>query len=111
MKGRLEKLRSALMLTWGELQQRLSISESMLYFIRTGARQPSPKLLRRIIELEKEAGIEADPPRRLQVREAPSEYVVSVERKPLDIVAVRKQVEQLEAQLLALKKLLEDAGR
>lgn len=107
----LEALRSALVLNWREFYERLGISERTLHYLRTGARNPSPKILRRIADLEREAGIGTDPPRRLQVREASSEYVVSVDRKPLDIVAVRKQVEQLEAQLTALKKLLEDAGR
>jgi hypothetical protein len=96
------------MLTWTELQERLGVSESMLYFMRTGARKPSPKMLRRITELEREAGIGTYSPRRLLAREPSADYNPSVERKPLDIVAVRQQVSDLKRQIELLEKLLED---
>jgi hypothetical protein len=57
MNERLETLKSRLTLNWGELQKALDISESTLYFLRTGARNPSPKLQRRILELEQKAGL------------------------------------------------------
>jgi transcriptional regulator with XRE-family HTH domain len=111
VRDRLDKLRLTLMLTWNELQERLGVSESMLYFMRTGERQPSPKLMRRIMELEREAGIVTDPPKRLLVSERPAEYTTKVERKPLDIVVLRQQVTDLKRQVAALEKLLEDADR
>jgi hypothetical protein len=112
VRDRLEKLRSTLLLTWTELQERLGVSESMLYFMRTGDRHPSPKMLRRIMELESGAGIRSPPvPHPTLVREPPMEYRVGVERKHIDIQAVRQQVTDLKRQVAALEKLLEDADR
>jgi transcriptional regulator with XRE-family HTH domain len=110
VRDRLDKLRLKLMLTWNELQERLGVSESMLYFMRTGARHPSPKMLRRIMELETEAGLSVFPSRPLLVKESPVEYTPSVERKHLDIVQIRRQVTEMERQLAALKRLLEDSN-
>lgn len=52
MNERLEKLRFALGLEWGELAEKLAISRAMLGFIRNGIRRPSAKLMFRITELE-----------------------------------------------------------
>ena len=57
MPDRLENLRRALTLNWGELATKLEISRAMLDFIRTGARNPSAKVLRKIEQAEIEAGI------------------------------------------------------
>ena len=56
MEERLEKLRFALGLEWGELAQKLGISRAMLGFIRKGDRRPSAKLSLRITELEQTIG-------------------------------------------------------
>ena len=109
MNQRLDKLRETLTVSWAELQTRLGCSESMLYFMRKGDRNPSPKLLRRIMELETEAGLSPPSPPRLQVRDGPSDYVPKVDRKHLHIVELRKQISIMEAQLASLKKTLEDA--
>ena len=56
MNERLEKLRFALGLEWGQLADQLKISRSMLGFIRKGERRPSAALLLRISELEASTG-------------------------------------------------------
>ena len=56
MNERLEKLRFALGLEWGELAEHLKISRAMLGFIRKGERRPSAALSLRITELEATVG-------------------------------------------------------
>ena len=53
---RLNRLRFSLGLDWGELAKRLCISRSMLGFIRREEKTLSPKLMKRISDLEKEVG-------------------------------------------------------
>ena len=53
MNDRLEQLRFALGLEWGELAEKLDISRAMLGFIRRGDRKPSAKLALKIRMLEK----------------------------------------------------------
>ena len=108
MEERLNKLRGSRTEGWKELAKSLEITVTMLHYLRTGERQPSPKLLRRIMDLERESGIGTDFPRRLLAREPSPDYNPSVERKPLDIVAVRQQVSDLKRQIEYLEKLLED---
>jgi transcriptional regulator with XRE-family HTH domain len=50
---RLETLRKSLNLNYGELAEALDLSRSMLDFIRSGKRKPSPKILRKMEELER----------------------------------------------------------
>ena len=52
MNKRLENLRFALGLEWGELADELGISRAMLGFIRKGDRKPSAKLSLKITKLE-----------------------------------------------------------
>lgn len=54
---RLDRLRQALVLEWGELAARLGINRTMLHYLRKGQRAPSQKLERRIQELEHELGL------------------------------------------------------
>jgi transcriptional regulator with XRE-family HTH domain len=96
------------MLTWNELQERLGVSESMLYFMRTGARNPSPKMLRRIMELETEAGISQPVPSPMMVRETPGVYSVTRPAKHLNIVDLKHDLEQIEALARALRAKLEE---
>lgn len=49
---RLEDLRKSLRLNWRELREQIGIGETMLHYLRTGKRTPSPKVHRRIEELE-----------------------------------------------------------
>ncbi len=44
-------------MSWGEVCDRLDIKRSMLHYLRTGDRQPSPKLLRKLELLEAEHGL------------------------------------------------------
>ena len=54
---RLERLRHARTVTWAELREVLGIGETMLHYLKTGQRQPSPKLIRRIEQAEREADL------------------------------------------------------
>lgn len=53
---RLNKLRFSLGVDWGELAKLLDISRSMLGFVRSEVKPASPKLMHRIVELEKRSG-------------------------------------------------------
>lgn len=55
---RLERLRAAKTLSWGELCAELDIKRSMLHYLRNGDRGPSAKLSRRIEKAERDAGIQ-----------------------------------------------------
>lgn len=57
VEARLEGLRSALLMNWRELCEQLEISQRTLHYLRISARNPSPKLQRRIAELEQKAGL------------------------------------------------------
>ena len=52
MAARLEALRMKLGLDYGQLANRLGISRSMLGFLRTGTKPASPKIMRRISDIE-----------------------------------------------------------
>ena len=108
VRDRLEKLRSTLLLTWTELQERLGVSESMLYFMRTGDRHPSPKMLRRIVELETEAGLTQPVPSPMMVRETPGVYSVTRPTNHLNIVDLKHDLEQIEALARALRAKIEE---
>lgn len=58
MHNRLETLRQALRLQWGELAARLNLSRSMLDQVRRDRRKLSIKAIRRLEEAERDAGIE-----------------------------------------------------
>ena len=107
--SRLDGLKETMTLTWGELSTRLQLSRAMLDFMRTGARNPSPKVLRRITELEVEAGIATPRPPPIVVKESPVEYTVTRNRKPLDIVELKRQVAAMKRQLASLERTIEEA--
>lgn len=54
MEKRLENLKNALGLNWGELADFIGISRSMLDFLRTGVRTPGAKVLRKIEQAERQ---------------------------------------------------------
>ena len=101
---RLERLRAAQVTSWSELCKTLGIGATMLHYLRSGARNPSPKLMRRIVELEIEAGI-ATPKEVLAVREAPAQYGPE---KQLNKVELKHLVSELETILARLKSAMED---
>jgi transcriptional regulator with XRE-family HTH domain len=106
---RLEGLKESLTLTWGELSKRLQISRAMLDFMRTGDRHPSPKMLRRIMELETEAGLTHPVPSPMMVRESQADYSHSVDSKHLHITELKRQVAVIERQLAELKRTIEES--
>lgn len=57
MDRRLDNLRQALRLEWGELCTKLDVGRVMMHYIRSGERTPSMKLIRRIEAAEAEAGL------------------------------------------------------
>jgi transcriptional regulator with XRE-family HTH domain len=95
---------------WKELASTLGITVTMLHYLRTGARNPSPKLLRRINELETEAGLVSPVPSRLLVKESEVSYTTKREAKHIDIVEIRRQVADLKRQVASLEKLLEESN-
>ena len=76
----------------------------MLFQCMSGARNPSPKLLRKIIALEQDAGL-AKPPATLAVRESMPGYETAKQLNKLDL---KHLISDLEKTLAALKALLED---
>jgi hypothetical protein len=80
----------------------------MLHYLRTGERKPSPKLMRRIMELETEAGISQPVPSPMMVRETPGVYSVTRPAKHLNIVELKHDLEQIEALARALRAKIEE---
>ena len=109
MKARLDRLRDSLMLSWVELQKRLDISESMLYFVKTGARNPSRKLMRRITELEQEAGLRPHTLAVQVVKESAAEYDANPKAKELNMLELLQDVKRIEENVVALRKRVEEA--
>lgn len=63
MQKRLETVKRELNLDWGELAARLGISRSMLDQTRKSKRSFGPKIMRRLIQAEIEAGLaQSSPP-------------------------------------------------
>jgi transcriptional regulator with XRE-family HTH domain len=109
MNARLQRLREVLRLEWGELAERLGLSRSMLDFVRKGQRNLSFKALSRLEDVERCAGFTPPPPIRLAVHSPPVEYTVKRERKPLDIVELKRQVAAMKRQLASLERMIEEA--
>lgn len=113
MRTRLETLRTRLTMSWIELQKKLDISESTLYFLRTGARKPSPALLRKIVALEIAAGITHPEPQSqphpIIVKETPPPYGkenVSISEKTLHDQEIVATLDHVIAELDTLRRLL-----
>ena len=81
----------------------------MLDFMRTGDRHPSPKMLRRIMDLETEAGLTQPVPSPMMVRETPGVYSVTRPAKHLNIVDLKHDLEQIESLARALRAKIEEA--
>jgi transcriptional regulator with XRE-family HTH domain len=56
---RLESLRVATQERWAEIAERIGLSESMLYQVKSGKRQMSSKALARLAQVEREIGLAA----------------------------------------------------
>lgn len=109
MRDRLQKLKEALVLEWGELAETLGVSRSMLDQVRSGARTPGPKLLRAIQGAEHRAGLSPEPLIYQQrpstpmiLREADGPAVGSV--PVADLQALEKGLADLIGQMKALSE-------
>ena len=54
---RLSVLKAELCLTWVELAEKIGCKQSMMSMMKSGERSPGPKLLRKILAAEVEAGL------------------------------------------------------
>jgi len=108
MEVRLNRLREARTEGWKELAESLEITVTMLHYLRTGERQPSPKLMRRIMELERENGLTQPVPSPMMVRETPGVYSVTRSTKHLNIVDLKHDLEQIESLARALRAKIEE---
>ena len=115
--SRLERLKIHHCATWGEICDLLQVNRSMMHYLRTGERQPSPKLLRRIEEAEKEAGIEGIiPTRELIIHpKTPAKAGISGSGKSIiwkkrvsgELAKIREEMAQWGARLEALERELQ----
>ena len=115
---RLEKLKEAKTLSWGELCDLLQVNRSMMHYLRTGERKPSPKLLRRIEEAEKEAGIgiiiltrELIPDPKTPAKAAKTDYGNSIVGKNFvlrELSLMREDAARLTSRIEALEREFEN---
>ena len=103
---RLESLRGALLVNWRELCEKLGISERTLHYIRIAARNPSPKLMRKIVELEHQASIAPAVFPGAAVREHPGEYCVEKREKELNKLEALQEINRIRESLNKLEKLI-----
>jgi transcriptional regulator with XRE-family HTH domain len=103
---RLESLRGALLVNWRELCEKLDISERTLHYIRISERNPSPKLIRKIVELEHQAGIAPAVSPGAAVREHPGEYRVEKMEKEINKLEAIQEINRIRESLAKLEKLL-----
>jgi hypothetical protein len=90
---------------WGELAAHLQVSRSMVDQARKQTRQFGPKVMRRLIDVEREAGLEpTEPP--LEVRESP---VARIE-KPHGAQGLQKKLKiaEIEHTIASMERTLED---
>lgn len=104
---RLEKLRTGLMVDWGELCARLEIGASMMHYLRHGQRQPSPKLMRRIVALEASLHKSGTSDSLLAARDAPmrdADLTSGPNSNSVDFQLLEDRVERMLVELLEMKK-------
>lgn len=103
---------------WGELATHLSLSRSMLDFVRNGHRKPSFKVLRRIEQAEIEAGI-TPPKSDTRVTFAPPSKKTHVSNLPpiknVTISELEEAAEHFQAGVDAIRRMVkrmreEDGG-
>jgi transcriptional regulator with XRE-family HTH domain len=106
MKTRLTRLREHLSVNWRELSERLEISPSMLFQCLNNARNPSPKLMRKIVELEHQSGIAPAVSPGAAVREHPGEYRVEKMEKEINKLEAFQEIKRIRESLAKLEHLL-----
>lgn len=94
---RLERIRVSTQSTWAQIATKIELSESMIYQVKSGKRQLSPKSLYRLATAEMEAGIKT--PLMEQIEKDGGSDGLSVLKKILD---QGKWDEDFEAQFAAL---------
>lgn len=104
MKARLEILRDTKHLEWGELAQALGISRSMLDHVRSGFRSFGPKTIRRLEQLEVDAGIKtahrvAEEPGTYMTRNVAEEMRRELREMKKDLATMDKRVDAMLDQL------------
>lgn len=72
---RLERLRLATQATWAEVAQEIGLSESMVYQVKNGGRQLSPKAEFRLAAAERKAGLARSVDRAIKEGESQEEVV------------------------------------
>ena len=113
--SRLDKLRVALQLSWGEYASLIGVSRQMLQRVRSGERDFSPKKWRRIAELEAETWKQNDALPEPCLRDPRAEYGCRFDESARGrlanmetlLVGVLAKMEQME---VALGRLLEADG-
>jgi len=101
---RLERLRSARCLQWGELLEELQISRSMKQALFKGQRGASPKLLRRIEAAERAAGLVPAAPVTHVEKPGSSDMAA---RSGMSLASLRADVAEMKARMLAEFERLE----
>lgn len=104
MAERLDLLRKELKLTWGEFEDYLEISHTMMHFMRKEERNPSMKLLRRIEDEEKNVGIirnGKEIPLPIETKSEPNRLMV---RETDELLNLLNRVESVESELRGIKK-------
>lgn len=97
MNTRLEVLKKSMKLSWGELAETLGVSRSMVDQVRKGTRVFGPKAVRRLEELEVQAGI----------REALSSSTQMPEEQNNDIHTICTHITGMEKALERIARMLE----
>jgi transcriptional regulator with XRE-family HTH domain len=103
---RLERLRNALTVSWKELCKQIDVSYQTVYAFKTGTRSPSPKLLRKIIEAERAAGLTPSPSVTFEakpVAESPPEWHHRGSEEKEKFSGIRKKIASIEQDLEDIK--------
>jgi len=103
---RLQTLRFALRLEWGELANRLDMSRSMLDFVRKGQRNLSFGALHRLEELERSAGLLNGPVPTGVAMESQGGYTTAPDRKEVNKLEAFQEIKRIRESLTKLEKLL-----
>jgi transcriptional regulator with XRE-family HTH domain len=107
--SRLDALRVALTVSWGELAERLDISRSMLDFMRNGLRNPSAKLMRKIAVLEQSCGVVFSGVQTPVVKESASDYRTEAPRKVVNMLEIEHRLKAVSDEVAAIRELIKEA--
>jgi transcriptional regulator with XRE-family HTH domain len=106
---RLESLRGALLVNWRELCEKLGISERTLHYIRISARNPSPKLMRKIVELEQSCGVVFSGVQPTVAKESASDYRTEAPRKVVNMLEIEHRLKAVADEVSAIRELIKEA--